>query len=319
MSTHPKPFNDRAPSWDPESQASSGGALPPARVLSAFRSTVLDHYATQGRDLPWRRTRDPYRILVSEFMLQQTPVDRVLPVWSAWLDRWPRPSALAAAELGDVLRAWGRLGYPRRAQRLHATSVILRDHYDDEVPGDEESLRALPGVGHYTAAAISAFAFGRRSVVLDTNVRRVVTRAISGRATAPTHVTAVERALADELWPTDDVRSARWSAAVMELGALVCTSRVPDCDACPVSAQCAWLASGKPAADGPARRQPTYEGSDRQARGLVLGALRDSPTPVAVDELARACPDDEQRMRAIASLLDDGLIVRRGRRYSLPS
>jgi len=280
---------------------------------------VIGWFDENERPLPWR-TSTPWGVLVSEFMLQQTPVDRVLPVWGAWLDRWPQPSALAAAELGDVLRAWGRLGYPRRAQRLHATSLILRDQYDDKVPSDEESLLALPGVGHYTAAAISAFAFGRRSVVLDTNVRRVVTRVISGSAAPPAHITAVERALADELWPVDDARSARWSAAVMELGALVCTSRAPDCDACPVSAQCTWLAAGRPAASGPTRRQPTYEGSDRQARGLILGALRDAPGPVAEHALTAACPDASQRHRAIAGLLADGLIVRRGSgRYALPS
>lgn len=285
---------------------------------SPLIDAVIGWFDEHERPLPWRRST-PWGVVVSEFMLQQTPVDRVLAAWGAWMERWPTPSALAEAELADVLRAWGRLGYPRRAQRLHATAVIVRDEHDGEVPQDEDSLLALPGVGHYTAAAIAAFAFGRRSVVLDTNIRRVVTRSVVGSAAPPAHITSVERALAESLWPADDARSARWSAAAMELGALVCTSRAPHCGTCPVRAQCAWFDAGRPAATGPARRKATYEGSDRQARGRVLAVLRESDGPVGVRALARAWADDQQRRRAIDSLVADGLVVRRGSgRYSLP-
>lgn len=281
-------------------------------------AAVTAWFDAHERPLPWRSTT-PWGVLVSEFMLQQTPVDRVLPVWGGWLERWPEPGALAAATVGDAVRAWGRLGYPRRAQRLHATAVALRDRHDGEVPDDEDALRALPGIGDYTAAAILAFAFGRRSIVLDTNVRRVLVRTGEGRALPPGHVTSAERQAADLLWPADDAASARWSAAVMELGALVCTARAPACDRCPAASACAWLANGRPVAESTARRQPRYEGSDRQARGALLAVLRDEAGPVGRPVLECAWPDAEQRERALTGLVADGLVVRRPRgRFALP-
>ena len=280
-------------------------------------SALIRWFDSHERPLPWRST-SPWGVLVSEFMLQQTPVDRVLPVWHAWMERWPDPADLADATVADALRAWGRLGYPRRAQRLHQSAVVITSEHDGRVPADETALRALPGVGEYTAAAVLAFAFDRRSIVLDTNVRRVVARTVLGVAGPAAHITNSERARADELWPRAHRRSARWSAAVMEFGAVVCTARAPGCHACPVSRACAWLAAGQPPASLPARRQPEYSGSDRQARGRVMAALRDSSRPLDADALAASWPDAAQRERALAGLLADGLVHQTPSGLALP-
>jgi A/G-specific adenine glycosylase len=281
-------------------------------------ATLLAWFDENERPLPWR-TSSPWGVLVSEFMLQQTPVDRVLPVWRTWMERWPTPPSLAAASLADVLRAWGRLGYPRRARRLHESAVVITSKYAGRVPRDSQELLALPGVGEYTAAAVLAFAHGRRSIVLDTNVRRVVTRTLDGRANPPGHLTRAERERADDLWPQDDGRSARWSAAVMEFGALVCTARNPACASCPLASECAWQVAGQPESALPLRRQPTYEGSDRQARGAILEVLRQRPDSVPAGTLVAAWPDEEQVRRALDTLVADGLVVRLPRgRYGLP-
>jgi len=281
-------------------------------------SALLRWFDRHERPLPWRSTT-PWGVLVSEFMLQQTPVDRVLPAWQAWMDRWPTPADLADAPAGDALRAWGRLGYPRRAQRLHLTARAIVDRHGGEVPSDAEALRALPGVGEYTAAAVQAFAFQRRSVVLDTNVRRVVARSVMGQAQPTPHLTAAERARAEALWPRAHQRSARWSAAVMEFGALVCTARAPACAACPVRTTCRWTLAGQPAATGPTRRQAGYTGSDRQARGRIMAVLRESEGPVPVSAVEAAWPDTDQRERALAALIAEGLVRRVPRgRLALP-
>jgi A/G-specific adenine glycosylase len=250
-------------------------------------------------------------------MLQQTPVDRVLPVWQQWLRRWPTPADLAESTVAEAIRAWGRLGYPRRALRLHAASVaIVRDHHG-HVPATEEQLRALPGVGEYTALAVLAFAFGEPRLPLDVNVRRVLARFDGGIARPTAHITAAERAAAQQLIPSHS--GARWAAGVMELGALICIASDPRCDQCPVSAQCAWRAAGYPDDGEPVRKQATYAGSDRQARGVLLAVLRDSSTPVTQQRLDMAWPDPQQRARALAGLIEDGLVepVTR-RRYQLP-
>jgi A/G-specific adenine glycosylase len=279
---------------------------------------LIRWFDVNERPLPWRST-SPWGVLVSEFMLQQTPVDRVLPVWPQWLERWPTPADLAAAPMADALRAWGRLGYPRRAQRLHQSAVAITKRHDGEVPSDMTALRELPGVGDYTAAAILAFAFGQRSIVLDTNVRRVLARALEGVDRPPSHVTTAERQRADALWPDAHRRSARWSAAVMEFGALVCTARRPSCDACPVRLTCAWTAAGQPIARAAGRRQAEYAGSDRQVRGRILAVLRESPGPVAASAVEAAWPDPVQRGRALEGLVTDGLVMPLPRgRFSLP-
>lgn len=271
---------------------------------------VLDWYADHARDLPWRAPdAGAWAVLVSEFMLQQTPVARVLEPWRRWLERWPTPADLAAAPAGEAVRAWGRLGYPRRALRLHRAAVAITERHDGEVPRDHAALLELPGVGTYTAAAVASFAYGQRHVVLDTNVRRVLARVASGAASAPTSATAAEGRLAAEFLPVEPDRAARWAVASMELGALVCTARSPACDRCPVIQLCAWHAAGRPVAAEIQRRRQTYEGTDRQCRGTLLAVLRSSDELVARAELDAVWPDADQRQRALTSLLADGLVV----------
>jgi A/G-specific adenine glycosylase len=257
-------------------------------------------------------------VLVSEVMLQQTPVARVLPAYERWLARWPAPSDLAVEPAGEAVRAWERLGYPRRALRLHAASVAIVERHGGFVPADITALRALPGIGDYTAAAVTAFAFGRRAAVLDTNVRRVLGRAVRGVAWPTASVTTAERALADSLLPDDGKRAARLSVALMELGALVCRSAAPLCDQCPLRTDCAWRLAGKPTGDG-VRRSQKYEGTDRQARGALLAVLRSSDRPVTRKRLDSTWPDAVQRARALDGLIADGLVEALPRnRFCLP-
>ena len=281
---------------------------------------ILSWYAGHARDLPWRRPdATPWAIMVSEFMLQQTPVERVRGPWQAWMERWPTPASLAAASPGDAVRAWGRLGYPRRALRLHQAAQMIMNDFDGQVPQDRESLLRLPGVGSYTAAAIGSFAYGRREIVLDTNVRRLLSQTGSWRCATPVRrSTERERALAEELAPRNPQRAARWAIASMELGALVCRARNPSCDACPVATLCAWRQAGYPAWNGAPRRGQAYVGTDRQCRGALLAVLRSSDEPITSRELAEAWQDLEQRDRALASLVADGLVVAIGNRWSLP-
>ncbi|MGE2690225.1 A/G-specific adenine glycosylase [Mycolicibacterium pulveris] len=267
---------------------------------------LLDWYDGASRDLPWRRPGvTPWQVLVSEFMLQQTPVARVAPVWEAWVARWPTPSATAAAGAADVLRAWGKLGYPRRAKRLHECATVIAAEHDDVVPADVETLLTLPGIGAYTARAVACFAYRQRVPVVDTNVRRVVSRVIHGRADSA----ASARDLADvaALLPEGDA-APKFSVALMEFGATVCTARAPRCGQCPLST-CAWRARGYPAPAAPARRPQQYAGTDRQVRGRLLDVLRGSDSPVTRAQLDVAwVTDTAQRDRALDSLLVDGLV-----------
>jgi A/G-specific adenine glycosylase len=283
-------------------------------------SRVIAWYDEHQRDLPWRDpAASPWAVMVSEFMLQQTPVARVLPVWTQWLDRWPTPAALAAEPAGEAVRAWGRLGYPRRALRLHAAATEIERVHDGEVPSSYDELLTLPGVGDYTAAAIAAFAFGRRQVVLDTNVRRVLGRVRGGEEFPAASVTRAERDRAAGVLPDDEPTAATWSVAVMELGAVVCTASSPRCADCPVTDLCAWRATGYPAYDGPPRRGQTYDGTDRQCRGRILALARDAHEPVHVSRIEAVWPSVEQRDRCLASLVHDGLLVRVGTdAYALP-
>lgn len=289
-------------------------------MTSTLVEPILHWYDEHARDLPWRRPEaTPWSVLVSEFMLQQTPVVRVLPVHEAWLTRWPTPAALAAESSGEAVRAWGRLGYPRRALRLHAAATAITAEHGGEVPSEYDDLLALPGVGDYTAAAVAAFAYGRRQVVLDTNVRRVLARTVTGVEFPSRSVTRAERDLGADLLPEDAPTAATWSVAVMELGALVCTADRPRCASCPVAATCAWQAAGAPAYDGPPRPVQTYAGTDRQCRGRLLAVLRDAPGAVARHRLDAAWEDEVQRERALASLITDGLVVAQDDgRYRLP-
>ncbi len=281
---------------------------------------VVDWYASAARDLPWRQPGvDAWAVLVSEVMLQQTPVARVEPVWRQWLARWPRPSALAAEPTGEVIRAWGKLGYPRRALRLHAAATVIAAEHGDVVPDDVAVLESLPGIGSYTARAVACFGYGQRQPVVDTNVRRVVARLVHGRAEA-----APARAgdLADvaALAPADHDRAVRFSVAVMELGALVCVAGTPRCGVCPVREVCAWRLAGSPAHDGPKRKVQAFAGTDRQVRGRLLDVLRAATDPVEQPELDAVWEDPVQRGRCLDSLLVDGLVVQtEDGRFALPS
>jgi A/G-specific adenine glycosylase len=267
---------------------------------------LLDWYRRAQRDLPWRKPDvTAWQILVSEFMLQQTPVARVEPIWREWITRWPTPSATAAAGAADVLRAWGKLGYPRRAKRLHECAQVIADRYDDVVPADVETLLTLPGIGAYTARAVACFAYQQAVPVVDTNVRRVVNRVGRGWADAPPR--AYDLRDVAELLP-NDATAPVFSAALMELGAIVCTARSPKCGVCPLS-WCAWRADGYPASDAPARPVQKYAGTDRQVRGRLLDVLRDNDSPVTRAQLDVAwLSDTAQRDRALDSLLVDGLV-----------
>lgn len=266
---------------------------------------LLSWYAHAERDLPWRKPDvTAWQIMVSEFMLQQTPVARVEPIWLAWIDRWPSPSSTAAAGSADVLRAWGKLGYPRRAKRLHECAVTIATEHDDVVPADVETLLTLPGVGAYTARAVACFAYDARVPVVDTNVRRVVARAVHGRADSPASARDLDEV--EALLPSGP-SAPRFSAALMELGAIVCTARAPRCGSCPLSV-CRWRRAGYPEGTVTKRVQ-RYAGTDRQARGKLLDVLRDSSSPVTRAQLDVAWQTDTaQRDRALDSLLVDGLI-----------
>ncbi|MEU2630007.1 A/G-specific adenine glycosylase [Kitasatospora sp. NPDC007106] len=276
---------------------------------SRLHSAVIGWYEANARDLPWRDpTATPWAVMVSEFMLQQTPVKRVLPAYAAWMERWPTPARLAADAPGEAVRMWGRLGYPRRALRLHGAAVAITEQHGGQVPEDHAALLALPGVGEYTAAAVASFAFRQRHVVLDTNVRRVFARAVTGVEYPAQATTAAERRTAAAYLPEGDDRAATWAVAVMELGALVCTARGPECADCPLFADCAWQKAGRPPYEGPARRGQTYEGTDRQVRGKLLAVLREAHGEVPQARLDAVWPDAVQRARALDGLVADGLV-----------
>ena len=286
---------------------------------------VRNWYRDNQRELPWRApSTPPWQILVSEVMLQQTPVARVVPAWEAWCLRWPTAEALAGASLGEVLQQWNRLGYPRRAKNLHRAAQIVANDFAGALPQDVDTLESLPGVGTYTARAVACFAFGDPVPVVDTNVKRVVARAVDGDAAAGHWsvgfgLTRVDQ-VTGELSPEEYCLTQR---ALMELGALVCTARSPQCEKCPLAASCEWRQRGYP--ENPAvmpRRQAAYEGSDRQVRGIILGWLREHPEPLDGATLETLWPTPTQRRRAVESLLADDLIIRvdtpDGEAFSVP-
>ncbi|MFG1909230.1 A/G-specific adenine glycosylase [Kribbella sp. NPDC048928] len=288
--------------------------------MTGLYTPVLTWYDANKRVLPWREPgASAWAVMVSEFMLQQTPVNRVLPAYVRWLERWPTPADLAAEAPGEAVRAWDRLGYPRRALRLHATAQAIVERHGGEVPDDHAALLALPGVGTYTAAAIASFAFGQRHAVVDTNVRRVLARALTGVAQPAISPTAADQRLAVSVLPADEPTAARWAVASMELGALVCTARTPHCADCPIQSRCAWVLAGSPPYDGPPRKGQTYEGTDRQARGRLLAVLRAASAPVPKAALDASWPHAPQRERALDGLVADGLAepLSEGR-YRLP-
>ena len=298
----------------------------PARVRTGEPSggpgvgdVIVDWYAEAARDLPWRRPGvDAWAVLVSEVMLQQTPVARVEPVWRDWIARWPTPGHLALVSPADVIRAWGKLGYPRRALRLRDAAVAVVERHDGVVPDDVAALEALPGVGTYTARAVACFGYGQPQPVVDTNVRRVVARLVHGRAEAG-NARVADLADITTLTPGDPARAARFSVAAMELGALVCVAGTPRCGVCPVRERCAWVRAGSPPSDGPARRVQKFAGTDRQVRGRLLDVLRAAHAPVPAVELDATWEDAVQRSRCLDSLLVDGLVEQtEDGRFTLP-
>jgi A/G-specific adenine glycosylase len=278
-------------------------------MTTPYTEPMLAWFARYARDLPWRGPgATPWSVLVSEIMLQQTPVARVVPAHQSWLARWPAPAALAAEPAGEAIRQWGRLGYPRRALRLHETATIVTARHDGIVPDDIGALLALPGIGRYTAAAVASFAFGQRHAVLDTNVRRVLARLVAGQPRPGRTPSQAERRMAETLLPAEPAVAARWSVAVMELGALVCTAASPRCAGCPVARHCAWLAAGRPEApNGTGRRTQRYDGTDRQCRGRLLAVLRDGGGPVTQAGFDAVWADPAQLARALDGLVADGL------------
>lgn len=284
-------------------------------------SALVSWFASEGRDLPWRRPdTSAWAVLVCEVMSQQTPIARVEPAWHAWLEKWPGPAELAVAPAGEVLKMWGKLGYPRRALRLQqCAQAVVADH-DGRLPSDVAQLLELPGIGDYTARAVACFAYGRRVPVVDTNVRRVLARAVHGVAEAGPPSARRDLSAVEALLPEEPHEAVAVSIALMEFGALVCTARSPRCDDCPIAGECRWVAAGKPEYDGPRKKPQRFSGTDRQVRGLLLDVLRDTDeTRVPRSRLDAVWPDDTQRDRALASLLADGLLVEAGGRYSLPS
>jgi A/G-specific adenine glycosylase len=278
-------------------------------MTDSIAARVADWYADAARDLPWRAPGvGAWPVLVSEVMLQQTPVARVLPAWTAWLQRWPAPADLAAATPGDAVRMWGKLGYPRRALRLHECATAIVARFGGNVPSDVDELESLPGIGSYTARAVAVFAFGERHPVVDTNVRRVVARAVAGQGDAGPPATARDLRAVEALLPTDAARAGRVSIALMELGALTCTARTPRCTSCPLAASCAWRLRGSPPYDGPRVRPQRFAGTDRQVRGLLLDVLRAADGPVPRRALDVVWHDGAQRERALDGLVADGLL-----------
>ncbi|MGA0993925.1 MAG: A/G-specific adenine glycosylase [Ilumatobacteraceae bacterium] len=257
------------------------------------------------RDLPWRRTRDPWGVLVSEVMAQQTQVARIIPRWEAFMERFPTPESLAEAPLADLLRLWQGLGYPRRARALHEAARRIRD--SGRFPSTVEQLMDLPGVGPYTARAVAAFAFDLDVGVLDTNVGRLLAR-LAGERLRP----AAAQSMADDLVPKGDAWI--WNQVVMDFGATVCTARSPRCDHCPVSGRCAWAGSTERAdpaqgSAGVSGKQARFEGSDRQARGRLLAALVDGPI-LAVAVAVVMDRDSAVADRLLADLVAEGLCRR---------
>lgn len=291
--------------------------MPDTGLTSHVIEAICAWFDANGRDLPWRRPgTSAWGVLVSEVMSQQTPMSRVIGPWHEWMNRWPTPDDLAEEDSGEAVAAWGRLGYPRRALRLHSCAVAIATEHDGVVPNSYDELVALPGIGDYTASAVVSFAFGGRATVLDTNVRRLIARAESGIANCPTSVTRAERIVADALVPDEDARAAKWAVASMELGALVCTARSPQCEVCPIRDGCRWVIDGRPD-NAPARRGQPWKGTDRQCRGVIMDVVRNSPHGVKVQMALSAWPELDQASRCLESLLDDGLVHRRGNLISL--
>ena len=282
----------------------------------ALRHALLAWGSDELRDLPWRQTREPWRILVAEIMLQQTQVSRVAPLWTAFIERWPTPADCAAAPRSEILRAWKGLGYNRRAVALHEAATRIADEHDGVVPSGLDALLALPGVGPYTARAVRVFAYELDDAVVDVNAARVLARAVAGRSLTGREV----QRLADEQLPSGD--AWLWNQSVLELGATLCRKRVAQCAVCPVAPHCAWHGEGPDPAAGSAGtggRQSRFEGSDRQGRGRLLDALRVDDLPAVDADAVTGWADHDRTARIVDGLVADGLVVRDGSQLTLPA
>jgi len=282
--------------------------------MNSLEKPITQWFAKNKRDLPWRTTT-PWGVMVSEFMLQQTPVARVLPKWNEWMARWPTPAELAIATPAQVITAWGRLGYPRRALRLHESAKIIARDFNNEVPESEEVLRSLPGIGDYTAAAISAFAFGANTLVMDVNIRRVLVRVLDGKEHPTSSPTVRERESRLAILPRRNADN--WAAATMELGALICTSKNPSCNDCPIISQCKWRKNGYPQSEL-VRKSQDWHGTDRKCRGTIVQALRENES-LTLSAIKKLWPEESQVEKALETLLTDHLIEEHTRsRFRLP-
>jgi len=282
--------------------------------MNSLEKPITQWFAKNKRDLPWRTTT-PWGVMVSEFMLQQTPVARVLPKWNEWMERWPTPAELAIATPAQVITAWGRLGYPRRALRLHESAKIIARDFNNEVPESEEVLRSLPGIGDYTAAAISAFAFGANTLVMDVNIRRVLVRVLDGKEHPTSSPTVRERESRLAILPRRNADN--WAAATMELGALICTSKNPSCNDCPIISQCRWRKNGYPQSEL-VRKSQDWHGTDRKCRGTIVQALRENES-LTLSAIKKLWPEESQVEKALETLLTDHLIEEHSRsRFRLP-
>lgn len=268
-----------------------------------YEKEITAWFKENKRDLPWRKS-DAWGVLVSEIMLQQTPVQRVLPIYLEWMKRWPTPADLAKATPAEVITAWGRLGYPRRALRLHESAKVITSELKGAIPNDETELRKLPGIGEYTAAAVVAFAFEGKSLVLDINIRRLFSRLYKGEEAPTAAPTKAERVEYAQYVP--DKKAHIWAAATMELGALICTAKKPLCGRCPVADKCQWRSLDYPSSER-VKRSQSWHGTDRQCRGTIVQALRDNPK-LSKRELNLLWDVPSQVEKAILTLLDDGLI-----------
>ncbi len=317
-------------------------------ALRRVQSTIISWFESAARDLPWRHPEtSAWAVLVSEIMSQQTPVSRVEPRWREWMSAWPTPADLAAAPTAEVLQRWDRLGYPRRALRLQEAARVIAETKDNTVPDTAEELEELPGIGSYTAAAVASFAHGRKTTVLDTNVRRVLIRLFTGRERPTTSPSRKETVWASGFVPEHD--HVRWNAGVMEFGALVCTARNPDCAACPLQDICMWYQLGRPASATKPKTQK-WAGTDRQLRGAIMDVLKtghtagadqsgvdidlfttsvtaldpdlldslDEPTAAALARVRELSTDAERISRLIGDLITDGLAQKHDRALTLP-
>lgn len=286
------------------------------RLDPADARRLADWYTANARALPWREPgTSAWGVLVSEVMSQQTPVSRVIPAWQEWMDRWPTPTDFAVASPADVLRAWGNLGYPRRALRLRDCASQIVERFHGTIPADVDALETLPGIGSYTARAVACFHFGQNVPVVDTNVRRVYRRLVEGSfLPEPARARDLTK-LTELLESVNETQAPTISVALMELGALICTAKNPQCGECPVADSCAWRAAGSPPpseaeAAGARRRVQKFAGTDRQVRGKIMAVLRAADAPVPPSDIDAVWPDDTQRLRCLESLISDGLAYR---------